>query len=141
MPVGIRLRKLDRVGRRINDAHIHTARLVLERAAVHPRHAHHVAKCGENYVRILRHRKSVIDAAHRQNANRAARPVNQLNIFGKNVFQAEAIDRMGVAAANFHQAVMPRRIGQAADFVGRFIDQFGFAEFVNEFHEAALLLS
>ena len=44
-------RQLQRVGRRIDDADVHAARLVFERAAVRARHAHHVAERGEDHVR------------------------------------------------------------------------------------------
>ena len=60
--------------------------------------------------------------------------MNQLDIRRKYILQAEAIDRVGVPAANFHQAVVAIGIGEAADFFGGLGDQLGVAEFIDEFH-------
>ena len=81
-------------------------------------HAHHVAERGEDHVRFLGDGEAVVDAAHRQHAYRAAGTVDQLDVVGQQIFEAEAIDGVRVAAADFHEAVMARRIGEAADFVG-----------------------
>ena len=61
-------------------------------------------------------RQGVIDAPHGKHAHRAARPVNQFDICRQNIFQAEAINRVCVAAADFHQPVVALRVGQAANF-------------------------
>ena len=58
---------------------------------------------------------------------------------GQQVLQAEAIDGVRVAAADFHEAVMPAGIGQAADLVGGACDQPGLAKLVDEFHEDSIL--
>jgi hypothetical protein len=60
--------------------------------------------------------------------------MHQLNICWKQVFQTETIDGVRVAAAHFHKPVMPFGISQAADLVGRFPDDTGFAEFINKLH-------
>ena len=52
--LGIVPRQLQRVGRRVNDAHIHAARFVFQRAAAGARHAHHVAERGEDHIRAAR---------------------------------------------------------------------------------------
>ena len=39
-----------------------------------------------------------------KHANRAPGPVNQLDIGGQQIFQAEAVDGVRVAAAHFHEA-------------------------------------
>ncbi len=69
-------------------------------------------------------RQTVVDAAHRQNADGAAGTVNQLNIGGKNVLQAEPIDRVRVPAANFHEAIVAIWIGEAANFFRGLLNQF-----------------
>ena len=56
----------------------------------------------------LGNREAVVDAPRRQHADRAAGAVNELDVFGQDVAQAVTVDRMGVAAADFHDAVMPR---------------------------------
>ena len=78
--------------------------------------------------------KAVVDAAHGQHAHRAAGAVDQLDILRENIFQAEAIDGMGVAAADFHDAVMTIGIGQTPDFFRSLGDDFGFAKFIDKFH-------
>ena len=50
------------------------------------------------------------------------------------ILQAEAVDRVGVAAAHFHEAIVPLRIGQPADLVGGPGDQFRFAKLVDKSH-------
>ena len=131
---GIEAGQLQRVGGRIHDANIHAAGLVLERAALGPGNAHHVAEGGEDYIRMLRDGQAIVDASHGQHADRTAGPVDQFDIFRKNVFEAEAIDGVRVAAADFHEAVMPVATGQTADFLGRLRNQFGFAKLINKSH-------
>ena len=50
------------------------------------------------------------------------------------ILQPEAVDGVRVAAAHFHEAVMARGIGQAANLVRRLCDQFGFAKFIDKSH-------
>ena len=64
--------------------------------------------------------------------------MNQLDVFGKNIFQAETIDRMGVAAADFHHAVMASGAGQAANLFRRLRNQFGWAKLIYESHPELL---
>ena len=72
--------------------------------------------------RLFRDRQPVVDPAHRQHADRAARAVNQLDVRRQQVLQAEAIDGVRVAAAHFHEAIVASRIGEPADLVGGFVD-------------------
>ena len=95
-------------------------------------HAHHVAERGEDHVRILRHRQPVVDAAHGQHAYRAARAVHQLDVRRQQILQAEAIDGVRVAAAHFHEPVVPVRIGEAADLLGGLRDHAGVAKFIDD---------
>ncbi len=66
-----------------------------------PGNPHHIAaEGGEDHVGLLCNCQTVVDAAHRQHADRASGAVNQFDIRGQNaVFEAEAIDGVGVAAA------------------------------------------
>ena len=64
-------------------------------------------------------REAVVDPAHGQHADRAARAVDQLDVGGQHVLEAEAVDRVGVPAAHLHEAVVPpgsarRRISSQA---------------------------
>ena len=116
---GILLRELQRVGRRIDDAHVHAARFVFQRAAVRAGNAHHVAKGGENNIGLRCERQTIVDAAHGKNANRAARPVNQFDVGREQILQAETINGVGVAAAHFHEAIVAIGIGERANFFAR----------------------
>jgi hypothetical protein len=51
-------------------------------------------------------RQIVVNSSHWQNTYRASRPVNHLDILRKNVFNAEAINRVSIPAANFHDSVV-----------------------------------
>ena len=71
----------------------------------------------------LRHGQPVVDPAHRQHADRTARAVDQLDVRRQHVLEPEAVDRVRVAAAHLHDAVVARRIGEPADLVARPRDQ------------------
>ena len=79
---------------------------------------------------LLGDREAVVDPAHRQDADRAARAVNQLDVRRQHVLQAEAIDGVGVAAADLHDAIVPAGVGEAINLFGSFGDQFWISEFV-----------
>jgi hypothetical protein len=110
---------------------------MFERAATGSGNAHHVAEGSEEHVMILRNGQSIIDSAHGQNANRAARPVNQFDVVGKYVLQPEAVNGVCVAAANLHEPVVPIGIGEPAYLVGGLCDQFRFTKFVYKFHSGS----
>ena len=57
--------------------------------------------------------------------------MDQFDVFGKDIFQAEAINGVSMSAADFHHAVMTIGARQAANLIGCLRDQFGFAELVN----------
>jgi integrase len=116
--LGIEASQFQRVGWRIHDADVHPAGFVLERAALGPRNAHHVAEGGEDYVGLLRNGQAIVNAPHGKHADRTAGPVDQFDILRKDVLEAEAIDGVRVTTADFHQAVVPVAAGQAADFLG-----------------------
>src|SRR5689334_12960641 len=135
MSVRIVLRELQRIRRRVDDTHIHSAGLVLERAAVCARHPHHVSERSKDYIRISSHRESVVDSSHGEHADWTARPVHKLDVLGKEIFQAEAVYRMRVSSAHLHEAVVPGWIREAADLVGGLRDYAGLAKFIDKFHK------
>ena len=106
---GFFARQLQRVRRRVDDAHVHAARLVFERAAVVPGTRIMSPNAVKMTSRILGDGKAVVDPAHGQHAHRTARTVHQFDVRRQQILQAEAIDGVGVAAAHFHEAVMARR--------------------------------
>ena len=101
---------------RIDDADIHAAGFVFERAAVVPGTRIMSPKAAKITSGSLRDGEAVVDASHGKDADRTAGAVNQFDIGGKDVFQAEAVDGVGVAAADFHDAVLARGVGEAANF-------------------------
>ena len=52
--------------------------------------------------------QAIVDAAHGKHAHRAAGTVDQFDVGRQQILQAEAVDGVGVAAADFHDAVVPR---------------------------------
>src|SRR5262245_32095978 len=82
-------RALQGVERRVNHPDVGAARLPFERAAVPARHAHHVAECREDGVMIVDERQALVDAAHRQDAHRAARTVDQLDVRRQQIRERE----------------------------------------------------
>ena len=83
---------------------------------------------------LLRDGQAVVDASHGKHADRTAGTMDQFDIFRKNILQTEAIDGVRVAAADFHEAVVPIGAGQTADLLGRLRNQFGFAKLINKSH-------
>ena len=82
-------------------------------------------------------REPVIDSAHGQYADGTTWTVNQLDIRRKNVFQAKAINGVRMAAAHFHEAVMPAGVSEAANFFCGFLNQVRIAKLIDEFHDAS----
>jgi hypothetical protein len=109
------LRNAQCIERRVYHAHVGAARFVFQRRALRARHAHHVAECGKDGVPVLRERKAVVHAAHRQYAYRAAGSVHELNIFRQDVAQTVTVNGVRVPAADLHDAVIALRIGDALD--------------------------
>ena len=54
-------------------------------------------------------RHAVVDAAHRQHADRTARAVHEFHSVGQHLLDAVTEDRVRVAAAHFHDLQRPRR--------------------------------
>ena len=85
---------------------------------VEPGHAHHVAEAGEDHARLARDRDAVVDAAHRDHADRAAGPVDELDVLRQQVVDAVLVDRVGVPAADLHQLVVAARLDGGEDLAG-----------------------
>ena len=132
--VGIQPGKLQRIGRGIYNPDVHAASLVLKRTALSSGDPHHVAESGEDNIRLLRDGKTIVDSSHGKHTNWAAGPVNQLEFFGENILQTEAINGMRVAAANFHYPVVALGSGQPPNFIRGAGNQFGLSELINISH-------
>jgi hypothetical protein len=112
--------EFESVGGRVDDANVHAAGFVLERTALRAGNAHHVAKCGEDDIGFVRDGEAIVNSPHGKNADGAAGAVDQFDVFRKDIFQAEAVDGVGMSAADLHHAVVAFGAGEAANFVGRF---------------------
>ena len=138
---GLASGQLQRVRGRIDDAHVHAARLVLERAAVASRER---ASCRRKRRRLRPARCAIARPSSirpiGKHAYRAAGAVDQFDVRRQQILQAEAIDRVRVSAADFHDAVVAVGIGQPADLFRRPGDHFGFAKLVYESHAISLHL-
>ena len=82
-------------------------------------------------------RHPVVDPAHRDHADRAARPVDQLDLIGQQVVDPVPVDRVGVAAADLHQLVVAAGLDQGGDLRRQRSAQLGVAELVDEPHRAS----
>jgi hypothetical protein len=60
--------------------------------------------------------------------------VDQLDIPGQNVLQAESINGVGMATAYFHHAVVALGAGKAPNLISRAGNQFWLSELVNVSH-------
>ena len=137
MLIGIGLRELQRIRGRIDDANIHTARLVFQRAAPGTRDPHHVPEGGEDDIRLLSDGETVVDSAHGEHANRATWPVNELDIGWQQILQAKAINSVSVSSAHFHDAIVTVSISQPTDFRGSPGNHLGFAKFIDKLHDCS----
>ena len=100
-------RERERVHRRIDHADVGAVGLGLQQALSRARHAHRVAEGGEDDLRMLGDRDAIVDASHRQHADRAAGAVHQLDLSWQHALDAVAEDRMGMAAADLHDVQRP----------------------------------
>jgi hypothetical protein len=136
--VGVRLRDPQCVERRVDHPHVGALGLGLEQRAPRSRHAHHVAEAREDHAGLVRERDAVVDAAHRDDADRAAGAVHQLDVGRQQVVDAVLVDRVRVAAADLHHLVVTARLDRRQDLTGHGAAQLGVAELVDELQAAAL---
>ena len=74
------------------------------------RDAHHVAEAGEDHAGLVGDRDPVVDAAHRDHADRAAGAVDELDVRRQQVVDPVLVDRVRVAAADLHHLVVAARL-------------------------------
>ena len=80
------------------------------------------------------HGQAIVDSAHGEHADGAARTVDQFDVGRKKVLESEAVDGVGVAAAHLHEAIVPAGIGKAPDLLGGFGNHVRFAELIDVSH-------
>ena len=79
----------------------------------------------------------IIDAADGQDADRTAGAMHIADVSGQQVLDAIAEDGVGMAAAKFHDGVMPGCARLASDGVREPLRQLAVAKFIDIFHGAA----
>ena len=77
------------------------------------RHAHHVAERCEDHTRSLGDRDRVVDATHRDHADRATWTVHEFDRLWQDMLDAVPINGVRVATAHLHEleVVVARQIG------------------------------
>ena len=135
----------ERVHGRVDHAHVCAVGLGLQQAFLRAGHAHGVAEGREDHMLLLGNGDAIVDPPHRQDADRASRPVHQFDLLRQHALDAVAKDRVGVAAADFHDVEGPlgrnfHRSDQRLDFVHESAGLGAIAEFVEVFHAASPLV-
>jgi hypothetical protein len=134
LAVGVLAPDLERVERRVDHPHVGAAGLRLEQRAARARHAHHVAEGGENHLRTLGERDRVVDAAHRDHADRAAGPVHEVDLRRNEVLEPVLVDRVRVPAADLHDLQLAARLNERGKLVRKLLRQLAGAVLVDEPH-------
>ena len=80
LAVGVLLRQLDRVERRVDHAHVAALRLHAEQVGRRAGHAQHVAERGEDHLGPAGDGDRPVDQLQRRDADRAARAVDQRDL-------------------------------------------------------------
>ena len=73
-------------------------------------------------------RHAVVHPAHRDHADRAPRPVDELDVVGEQVVDPVLVDRVGVPAAHLHQLVVAARLDRRQDLGGEGAAELGVAD-------------
>ncbi len=105
-------------------------------------HPHHVAEAGEDHaLRCARDRDAVVDPAHRDHADRAARAVDQLDVLGQEVVDRRTCRSSGCGRRRPPSACSGGRARPREDLAGERPAELGIAELVDELHAAALAIA
>ena len=91
-------------------------------------------KVGEDHLGPLRERDRVVLAAHRDHADGAAWPVDELDVVGEQVLDAVLVDGVGVAAADLHQLVGAALVDKLGDLRRQPLGELRVAVLVDEPH-------
>ena len=138
LPVRFGFRDPQRVQRGIDHADIGAGSAGAQQGgAARGRHAYDIRVGAQGNPGAHGELDGVIDAAGGQHTDGAARAVHQLHIGGKQIFEAVTRNGVGVAAAEFHELVVPARFGVMGDFGGDIPRQAAVAVFVHMFHGRA----
>ena len=127
--------ELNGVHRRIDDADITTGGFDRKQIGRAAGDAEHVAERAEDHLGPGGDLQRLVNQFERRDADRAAGTVDERDLAGQQLVEAEFDDGMRLAAADFHER--PGAGGDAGDFVRVFVRGLGVAVFVEVFHEAA----
>ena len=116
---GFAARELERVERRVDHAHVGAAGLRLEQRAAAAGDAHHVAEGREDHLGPLGEGDRVVDAAHRDHADRAARARARSRPRRDELLDPVLVDRVRVPAADLHDLHLAVRLDERRDLVRR----------------------
>ena len=131
--IGVVDRDLECVERRVHESHVGAARLRLDEVALGTGHPHHVAERREDDAGLFGQPHRVVDAPHRDHADRAPGSVHQFDGLGQQMLDAVAVDGVRVTAAHLHELEMVagREFGDRFDQGAR---GGRVPEFVDELH-------
>ena len=132
--VGVVPREVERVERRVDDAHVAAGALDPEQVLLAAGHAQHVAERAEDHVGPRRDLQRLVDDLERGDADRAAGSVDQLDAVGQQLVEAVPDDRVGLAAADLHHR--PGVLGRGVDVVEQPLGQRGVLELVEVLHRS-----
>src|SRR5207344_1365481 len=82
-------------------------------------------------------RDAIVDAAHRDHADRAPRAVHELHVGRQQVVDAVLVDRVRVPAAHLHDLVVAARVDRRGDLRRDGAPQLGVTELVDVLHAGA----
>ena len=134
LTLGVPARKLECVERRVDHANIRATRLGLEQRAASAGHPHHVAERREDHLGPLRQCDRVVDAPHRNHADRAPRPVHEVDLGRGQVLEPVLVDRVRVTAADLHQLHLATRLDKTCDLLRELLRQLPGAKLVDVLH-------
>ena len=139
LPVGVLLGNPQRVKRRVHHAHIGPISFCLQQAFFRAGHSHRIAERGENHAGHVGQSHAVVNASHRQNTNRAAGAMDQLDPVRQHCLDTVSEDGVRVASADFHDVYRfsPPLLNlrhERVDFLQQKLRFFGISEFVDVFH-------
>ena len=101
--IGIGLRQLDRIQRRVDYAHVPTPRADREQVTTGAGDAQHVAVGGEDDLGAGSDGEGAVDLLKRSHAHRAAGTMDEFNLLREHVVQPVMQEGMCLPAADFHQ--------------------------------------
>ena len=133
--IGVLASKLERVQRRVHDAHVTTLALHPEEVPAATGHAKHVAERAEDHVRSRCDLQRLVDELERRNAHRATRTVDHLDLVRNELVDAVPDDRMRLTAADLHDR--PRLGDGGVDVVEQPLGELRVVELVEVFHSGA----